>query len=64
MKKTNDASYYRHEINNALIALEILAQELKSDTLEEGERKERLLELEEFVKKMSENWEEFKKIKS
>lgn len=58
----NDLSTLRHNMDNALLSLETLADELKDETLSKATRKERVGELEDYIKKVTVIWDEYKKL--
>lgn len=59
---SNDLSTLRHNMDNALLSLETLADELKDETLSKAIRKERVKELEDYIKKVTVIWDEYKKL--
>ena len=59
---SNDLSTLRHNMDNALLSLETLADELKDEILSKATRKERVEELEDYIKKVTVIWDEYKKL--
>lgn len=61
MSSQSNGSHLRHEIDNALLALEALIDELKDQGISEEERNERIKEIDEYSKKLQKDWNEYKK---
>jgi len=61
MTKEIELSNLRHEIDNSLLALEVLFEELRLDMLNKSAQK-KVADAEEYLEKLNKNWDEYKKI--
>ena len=62
MNSQNNAPHLRHEIDNALLAIDALIDDIKDESTSPQEREESLKDIAEYSKKLQKCWSEYKKL--